>query len=375
MTKFVYCLAVCALLGQISMARAEEAVGEDLLLGASVGGVDSVPEDVAEGQENDKVASFISMITKPLSLFFSADDEVGEDGKKETFLERSQRLAEEGSLEDQMNLAYMYLYGTNGVEENFELAFKYYSMAAQQNDPIALNNLGSLYFSGIGTHVNAKKALELFQKASDLGNDNASVNLAFIYLTGGTKDVVRNQKAMKLFQKAAKSGNKIAGFMLGYAYYKGFVVPQDYEQAYKLVKSAATGEARLDEAQLVLAEMYTSGYGTVQNYQNAITSVKSAVSQGNKEAFMIMAKIYTDGKISLPNLVMAHALYNIAAAQNIPGAEKKRDKVAAVLDLQMLAQAQEIAQNFKASPSELTEYVRQTFGTGIRHYIDNNMVK
>jgi hypothetical protein len=141
-------------------------------------------------------------------------------------------------------------------------------------------------------------------------------------LTGGTKDVVRNQKAMKLFQKAAKSGNKIAGFMLGYAYYKGFVVPQDYEQAYKLVKSAATGEARLDEAQLVLAEMYTSGYGTVQNYQNAITSVKSAVSQGNKEAFMIMAKIYTDGKISLPNLVMAHALYILPRRRIFRGRKK-----------------------------------------------------
>ena len=84
MTKFVYCLAICALLGQISMARAEEAIGEDLLLGASVGGVDSVPEDADEGPKDDKVASFISMITKPLSLFFSADDEVGEDGKKES---------------------------------------------------------------------------------------------------------------------------------------------------------------------------------------------------------------------------------------------------------------------------------------------------
>ena len=87
------------------MGWGEEAIGEDLRLGSSVGGVDSVPEDADEGPKDDKVASFISMITKPLSLFFSADDEVGEDGKKETFLERSQRLAEEGSLEDQMNLA------------------------------------------------------------------------------------------------------------------------------------------------------------------------------------------------------------------------------------------------------------------------------
>ena len=56
-------------------------------------------------------------------------------------------------------------------------------MAAAQNDPIAVNNLGSLYFSGIGTEKNFTKAAQLFDKASKLGNTEAAVNLAFIYLT------------------------------------------------------------------------------------------------------------------------------------------------------------------------------------------------
>ena len=49
------------------------------------------------------------------------------------------RFAEEGDVEAQMNLGYMYLYGNNGVEQDFDKAFKYYDMAAAQNNPIALN--------------------------------------------------------------------------------------------------------------------------------------------------------------------------------------------------------------------------------------------
>ena len=73
-----------------------------------------------------------------------------------------------------MNLAYMYLYGTNGVQKDYSKAFEYYQMAAEQNNPIALNNLGSLYFNGIGTNPDVQKAVALFTKAAELGNDNAA---------------------------------------------------------------------------------------------------------------------------------------------------------------------------------------------------------
>ncbi len=56
-------------------------------------------------------------------------------------------------------------------------------MAAAQGDNIAINNLGSLYFSGIGTEKNFTKAAQLFEQAAQLGNTEAAVNLAFIYLT------------------------------------------------------------------------------------------------------------------------------------------------------------------------------------------------
>lgn len=326
-------------------------------------------------QENDNGDSFFSFITKPIAKLFSADDEVvNEEGKKETFLEQSLRLAAEGNVESQMNLGYMYLYGSNGVEQDFDKAFEYYNMAAEQNNPIALNNVGSLYFNGIGTEKNRARAIKYFNKSAKLGNDNAATNLAFIYLTGN-KDSDRNKKAVELLRQAAKSGNKLAEFMLGYAYYKGFVVEPDNYTAFNLIKDAADNDASFDEAQLVLAEMYANGYGTVQNYVNSINYYTKAVDQGNTDAYMELAKIYADGRFAQKNLVKAHALFNIAASEGNTQAAKIRDEIGGVLKLDMLLQAQAEAQNFKPETSELTSYVRQTFGNNVRNYIDKHLKK
>lgn len=379
MKKIAFCCLLSSFIAANSWAQAVDLLFDDSALDKPTVAADK--EDnanvvgstaSADGGENQ---GFLSFITKPLSLLFSADDKITRpDGKEETFLERSTRQANEGKIEDQMNLAYMYLYGTNGVQQDLSKAFEYYQMAAEQNNPIALNNLGSLYFNGIGTNPDVKKAVALFTKAAELGNDNAATNLAFIYLKGGAKDPARNKIAMDLFKKAASSGNNVAKFMLGYAYYLGFVYEQNYDQAFKLIKSAAGNNSNLDEAQIVLADMYIKGTGTVQNYIKGIESYRNAVGQGNSEAFMELADIYAQGKITPQNLIMAHALYNVASVMEEPGAAEKRDEIGKKLKLEMLLQAQTNAQNFKESPSELTLYVRRTFGFNIRSYIDMNIL-
>lgn len=334
--------------------------------------------DEAQSENDDSAESsddsFFSFITKPIAKLFSADDEVTDDaGNKETFLEQSLRLAGEGNVEAQMNLGYMYLYGNNGVEQDFEKAFEYYDMAAKQNNPIALNNVGSLYFNGIGTKKNRAEAIRYFNESAKLGNDNAATNLAFIYLTKNANDTEMNKKAIELFRQAAKSGNKLAEFMLGYAYYNGFVVERDNYAAFGLIKDAADEGALFDEAQYILGEMYANGYGTVQNYVNAVSYYTKAVDQGNTQAYMELAKIYAAGKFAQRNFIKAHALFNIAASEGNIDAAKFRDDIGAAMKLEMLLQAQTEAQNFKPEASELTSYVRQTFGNNVRNYIDKHI--
>ena len=353
-----------------SVAGDVELLSDEMFLSDSESAEVQAGVDEPENKEEKKSGGIFGFM-RPITKFFTGGSDDTEETEENT-IDKMTKSADAGDLESQMELAYMYLYGVNNVEQDFDKALNYYTLAAAQKDPVALNNLGSLYFSGIGTKRDIRKALDLFREAASLGNDNAALNLAFIYLTGGKKDPERNKRAIELFEQA-QNKNNIAKFMLGYAYYKGFVVPQDYEKAFQLVKAAAESTAQIDEAQLVLARMYAAGNGTVQNYQNALNSYRAAVAQNNMEAVMELAQIYADGVICQKNFGMAHSLFNIASSKSIPEAAEKRDALTTEMKLEELTAAQEAAQNYQSTPSELTSYIRQTYGTNIRRYIDVNM--
>lgn len=335
--------------------------------------------DVQKAEENvadDRgIFSFLnfSFIKKPAApeIDETKTEASGKDVPvQETPLQKMTRLAESGNTSAQLSLGYMYLYGTDGVQSDYTKAFKYYEMAAAQNDKIALNNLGSLYFNGIGTKVDYLKAAQLFAQAAKQGSDDAAVNLAFIYLSGDSKNKNLDE-AVKLFQQAADAGNNTAKFMLGYAYYKGFRVPQDYYKAIDLIKQAAAID--FDEAQYMLAIMYTNGQGIAQNYGNAVKYFRAAALQGNIDAIMALANIFTEGTMYPRNLIQAHIFYNIASVYGAKGAAERRNALSAELKIEELLQAQSQAESFKEKPSELTSYIRQTFGNNIRRYIDENI--
>jgi TPR repeat protein len=301
----------------------------------------------------------------------AAEERAAEErARPESEFERLKRTAEEGNVDSQMTLGYTYLYGADGIRPDRQKAYRYYSMAAAQNDNVALNNLGSLYYSGIGVARDVKRAAELFKEAANLGNAEAAVNLAFMYLTGG--DLDKNlSESIRLFTIAANQDNPVAQFMLGYSYYKGFVVRRNLIRGFELMQAAASAD--YDVAQLILAQMYIDGSGTTINYAQAIFLLTQATAQGNLDATMKLAQIYVEGVIFPANPFHAHVLFNIAAVHDIPGAAANRAALQEGFDIQTILQAQMQAEEFKPEPSEITTYIRQTFGHNIQNYIDMNM--
>lgn len=328
---------------------------------------DEAKEETAE--EKKEEGGFFSFLN-----FFKKDDTQQPDviENKETFLEALTRKAEEGNIDAQVSLGYMYLYGDsqNNIGQDYKKSFKYYSMAAAQGDSIAINNLGSLYYSGIGTKKNMTKAAELFAQAADKGNEESALNLAFLYLSGNgiPRD---NRKAMDYFVQAGQQGNLTAKFMLGYAYYRGFIVPQDYKRAFALMKDAA--KAGYDDAQLFMGLMYLTGDGTIKNYGNAVRYLGNAVDQGNINAAVHLANIYAEGKVYTKNPVQAYMLYSIAANSGIEEAAAKRDELEKTLQIETLLQAQAATEKFSPNPKEITTYIRRTFGSNIFSYIADQM--
>ena len=234
--------------------------------------------------------------------------------------------------------------GTTTINNNapFGEAFHFYELAAKQNNVIALNNLGSLYFNGIGTDVDYDTAARLFKKAAELGSDDAAVNLAFIYLSSEKESFV--EPAIKLFEQAAQAGNNTAKFMLGYAYHKGIGIEYDPYEAVTLIREAA--DAGFDEAQYTLANIYIDGEGTAQNYNNAVKYYRKAIAQGHVESMVDLAAILAEGKIFPKNLIQAHILCNIASVYGIAKAAKNRDTIESALKLVELLEAHNAAEQY-----------------------------
>ena len=69
-------------------------------------------------------------------------------------------------------LGYLYQMGT-GTSVNLAAALNWYQKAADQEEPMALYNLGSLYLRGKGVTKNELRAKNLFTQAASKGNSQA----------------------------------------------------------------------------------------------------------------------------------------------------------------------------------------------------------
>ena len=282
------------------------------------------------------------------------------------------READAGNLEAQLSLGYIYLYGEGDIKPDYSKAFHYYELAAAQNDNVAINNLGSLYYSGIGTQANVGKAMEMFDKAAKLGNVEAAVNLAFLYMTENPIQQ-DSKRAIELFQTAAEKDNPTAQFMLGYAYLHGYLVKQDYNKAFELLQKSAA--AQYDEAEYQTALLYMEGKGVPQNYGKAVNLLNAAGRQGHLDAMMTLGRILAEGRKYKRDVYTAHILFNLSSVRGAEQAAEFRDRLSKEMEIDMVLRAQAQADAFRPQPSELTSYIHQTFGENIKAYIDRYLTK
>ncbi len=78
----------------------------------------------------------------------------------------------------------MYLGGIYYDERKFDLALKYYEMAAEQDDDSAYECLGYIWYYGRTGEKDYKKAFEYFSKAAQVGNLVAAYKVADMYREG-----------------------------------------------------------------------------------------------------------------------------------------------------------------------------------------------
>lgn len=333
---------------------------------------DTVAEKYTLPSDSSSTSSkSFSVFDKAFNIFGITESSQNSDNIS---IDELKQKASAGDISAQLDLGYMYLYGLNGTDIDYKQSLEYYEAAAAKNSSVALNNLGSMYFNGIGVDVNFAKAISFFEKAAKLGSDDAAVNLAIIYLGSDTKTkkLADLEKAFELLLQAEKNNN-IAKYLLGYSYSVGFLTKKDLEKAFTLIKAAA--DDSYDEAQLVISDFYINGWSTPKNYNQAVKYLKSASDQGNAAAMLKLGDIYAEGKIYTQDIKKAHIQYNLASVLGISEAAKKRDALEQHIKIDDLLVIQAAAEDFKAAPSQQTVFIRQTYGNSLKTYIDFNLAQ
>ena len=161
---------------------------------------------------------------------------------------------------------------------------------------------------------------------------------------------------IKGYIERANKGNSEVQLRLGVIYYNGRGVPRDFIQAMKYYRLAADQGDEL--AQFNLGLMYLDGEGVPKDDVEAAKWFRLAADQGFARAQRNLGYMYRDGLGVPQDFVQAHMWTNLAATQGSEVGKKIRDSVEKSMTPQQIAQAQELARNWKIKKEPTWDYNR-----------------
>ena len=229
---------------------------------------------------------------------------------------------------DQVALGERYLIG-NIVEKNAKKAVELFEKAANQNNDVGLYKLGKCYKEGIGVPMDKGKALSLFEKSANKGNTSAMLAVSNMYAEGDGVD--KNlQKALYWKEYLAFKGNKEAqNYILSHQSieYEKVDIPTDelvdiarryydidsYDWSrfcYERAINKGSEEAMFEYGRWLYKDVIV-GNGTEENKNKSIELLTVCGEKNNVEAQKMLATLYH----GVPN-IEKEMYWTIKAAEN-----------------------------------------------------------
>lgn len=165
----------------------------------------------------------------------------------EAAVENLTKVVDEGTeqlfIAKAMNyLGTMYQYGFGATEPDIAKAMEWFEKAVELDNTTAMLNLGVIYYYGYGVEPDDAKAMEWFEKAVDLNDAGGMAWLAVLYRDGYAVEQDYN-KTIEWYTKAAERGNTNAMHNLATMYMSGNEVEKDLDKAIEwLTKAAELGD-------------------------------------------------------------------------------------------------------------------------------------
>ena len=140
-------------------------------------------------------------------------------------------------------------------------------------DPLAMWHLGNKYRYGeYGLEKDVTKAIELWERAAELGDTDAHYNLGCLYREG--KDVEKDTaKAIQHCEAAAVKGNAAARYNLGWE--ESAAGNHDLALQHWMISAKLGDQDSLNG----IKEMFMDGLATKADYADALRGHQSAVEE------------------------------------------------------------------------------------------------
>lgn len=171
--------------------------------------------------------------------------------------------------------------------------------------------MGEIYKNGIGTKKNLEKAKIWYQLASKKGDNNASYNLALLYLEEREFDL-----GSKLLKSIACKGYKAALESLGEFYTTGkFGFEISFDEAktwYKRLVGVNSAKGYLKLGHLYMNENFEEF-----SFEKAFQYYELSAFKNDPEANFILGKEYLEGKYYIQNIDKAIQHLNIATLKGV----------------------------------------------------------
>lgn len=188
----------------------------------------------------------------------------------------------------------------NGCDQDYVRAVECYQKASDMGNEEATNSLGVCYLKGLGVAMDYKRAVELFHQAAQAEDAHAQFNLGLCYQNGlGLKKNMDN--SFVWYMQAAENGFPKAQRKVGDHYYTLGYQNKDLHLAKKYMEDAAKWYEKAAyagdlESQRHLAYCYRNGIGVKINKEKAAGWYEKAALQGDVMSQKIMAELCENGE-------------------------------------------------------------------------------
>ncbi|GMH93221.1 hypothetical protein TrVE_jg9581 [Triparma verrucosa] len=199
--------------------------------------IDSLSETpIVLAMKSPKAASRQTPKAGAGGVFFNQHEEedfatLGEDDEdNQAMLSDLVFMADGGDVDSAFDLGVIYRTGSYGVKKDSAQVVKWWKKAAEGGVMDAAYNLAVLYHHGQGVEVDLNSAIEFYELARGLGNQEAPGMIATLKATlDGQRqsgkffdgDELEGGTTLEAYEMAAEGGDKDAMFKMGNSYAKG----------------------------------------------------------------------------------------------------------------------------------------------------------